>query len=109
MPPRTCEETSHRLLEPLPAEEVDAVADLRSEYYFAEYPFAEGDSAGQPTGGEAVRGRLACCPVLTDARAASAHQGPITPCRDYRNPPAATSTAGTPTELLGSLCSEAVR
>jgi ketosteroid isomerase-like protein len=148
VPSRTCEETFRRLLELLPAKDMNAIADLWAEDGTAEFPFAAGAAPRRLTGREAVREYLSGYPDLMDVRAITtvtvhhtkrpdtvvaeftAHgrtvatgesyeldyiavittrRGLITRYRDYWNPLAAASAAGTLPELLGSLRSQAVR
>jgi len=56
---RTPEETFRRLLELLPAKDMDAIADLWAEHGTAEFPFAVAASSRELVGREVIRGYLA--------------------------------------------------
>lgn len=66
--PSTPEETFRRLLELLPAKDMDAVADLWAEDGVAEFPFAAGTWPRRLAGREEIRGYLAGYPELVDVR-----------------------------------------
>jgi ketosteroid isomerase-like protein len=70
--PRTPEETFRRLLDLLPAKDMDAIADLWADHGTAEFPFAEGASPRRLAGREAVRAYLAGYPELMDVRSVPA-------------------------------------
>ncbi len=66
--PRTPEDTFRRLLDLLPAKDMNAVADLWAPEGTAEFPFAAGAAPRRLNGREAVRGYLAGYPELMDVR-----------------------------------------
>ena len=66
--PRTPDETVRRLLDLLPAKDMDAIADLWEQDGTAEFPFAEGAAPRRLAGRETVRAYLAGYPELLDVR-----------------------------------------